>query len=373
MIRPTSIVPTRLRPWTGLIVGSALTAAAIASLVPFKHSLGTATPALILLVPVVAAGYLGGLVVAVVVALEATVVLDAGFVPPFASARVQLGEDLVALIVFAIVAVAVGSLVGGVVAAEQRRAETEAARIRALESVDRQRSALLRSVSHDLRTPLATIRAVATDLRADTDYDPATRGELVGLVVDEAERLDRLVANLLSMSRIEAGSLLPDRQPLDVGELIEACARRLHRLTSNVHLAIEVVPDLPLVPADYSQLDQVLTNLVENATKHSQPGASVTVAARASTDPVTAGGVCITVTDEGPGLDPAQADRIFEPFVTGGPATSTGIGLAICKAIVDAHHGTIGVTSSVGAGATFFVNMPAMTGPGMTSPGVVAR
>jgi two-component system sensor histidine kinase KdpD len=263
--------------------------------------------------------------------------------------------------VFVLVAVAVGSLVGGLVAAERRRAEIEAARIAALESVDRQRTALLRSVSHDLRTPLATIRAVATDLHADTDYDAGTRRELLSLVADEAERLDRLVANLLSMSRIEAGSLLPERQPVDVGELVEACLGRLHRLVSNVHLALQVAPDLPLVAADWSQLDQVLTNLVENATRHSPPGGSVTVTATRSTEPATPGGVRIVVGDDGPGVDVAHAARLFEPFVTGdhGRGASSGIGLAICKAIVDAHGGVIAVGPAASGGAAFSVDLPA--------------
>ena len=111
------------------------------------------------------------------------------------------------------------------------------ARIEALEQADRQRSALLRSVSHDLRTPLATIRAVATDLHGEVPFEPATRHELLGLVIDEVERLDRIVANLLSLSRIEAGAFLPDRQAVDVGELVEACTARLGRVLDRVRAA----------------------------------------------------------------------------------------------------------------------------------------
>src|SRR3954452_5872505 len=139
---------------------------------------------------------------------------------------------------------------------ERRRLVEEAARLHVLEEVDSQRAALLRSVSHDLRTPLATIRAVATDLRDGAEHDEATRQELLDAVADEAERLDRLVGNLLSMSRIEAGALRPERQAVDVEELIRNRIRRLHRLFRQVRIQVELPPHLPLVDADYTLLDQ---------------------------------------------------------------------------------------------------------------------
>jgi two-component system sensor histidine kinase KdpD len=176
---------------------------------------------------------------------------------------------------------------------------------------------------------------------------------LLDLVGDEAERLDRIVANLLSLSRIEAGALKPDRQAVALEELVDACARRLQRLLGNVRLEIDVPPGLPLADADYSQLDQVLTNLLENAVRHTPPGSKVRVDVRD-----WRGQLEVAVSDEGPGLLPFERQRIFEPFRRGEGSTSSGVGLAICKAIVEAHGGTITVDGAASGGARFSFTVP---------------
>ena len=230
-----------------------------------------------LVLPVVVAGVVGGRLAAVVVAVEGALALALVFLGAGVALGVSVEEDLAALIVFLVVAVVVGGLVGTVATADRQRATAEAARVVALQELDEARSGLLRSVSHDLRTPLAVIRAVATDLRSGTAYDDATRDELLGLVGTEAERLDRIVANLLSLSRIEAGTLQPDRQAVDLGELVTSSAERMERVLEGLAVTLDVAPDLPLVPADYSQVDQVVTNLLENAARHSTPGAPIEV------------------------------------------------------------------------------------------------
>ena len=289
-------------------------------------------------------------------------------------------DDVVALAVFVVVAAVVGTLVAREVdrrrAAEQRADEVqaiyeryeavvgegerlaeEASRLEVLERVDEQRSALLRSVSHDLRTPLATIRAVTSDLRARPVYDDATRDELLDLVGDEAERLDRIVSNLLSLSRIEAGALKPDRQAVALDELIADRVRRLARVFGRLRIQIDVAADLPLADADYSQLDQVLTNLLENAARHSPPRSTLRVGARRRGDMVE-----VWVADEGAGLARFERDRVFEPFRHGNGSASTGVGLAICKAIVEAHGGQIGVQGAPGGGARFSFTIPVRHG-----------
>jgi len=222
-----------------------------------------------------------------------------------------------------------------------------------LQELDEARSGLLRSVSHDLRTPLAVIQAVATDLRSGTAYDDSTRDELLGLVGTEAERLDRIVANLLSLSRIEAGTLQPDRQAVDLGELVTSSAERMERVLEGLAVTLEVAPDLPLVPADYSQVDQVVTNLLENAARHSTPGApiEVTVAERETA-------LVVTVADHGPGIPADRRDEVFEPFRSGGPGSGSGVGLAICRAIVEAHGGTISAGDAPGGGAAVRFSLP---------------
>jgi two-component system sensor histidine kinase KdpD len=229
----------------------------------------------------------------------------------------------------------------------------ETTRLAVLERVDEQRAALLRSVSHDLRTPLASIRAAATDLRDGVSYTDATRNELLDLVAGEAERLDRLVANLLSLSRIEAGAFQPDRQAVAVDELITDRISRLDRLLSSVRLQTDVATDLPLVDVDYVQMDQVLTNLLENAARYAPPGSSVRITAQTTDSTVT-----VSVTDEGPGINSVEEATIFEPFRRSTGSSSTGIGLAICKAIVEAHGGHIAVENVMGGGARFSFTLP---------------
>ena len=367
------------RPGLGLLVGLALVVAASAAFVPLRDSVRQSGPAVVLVLPVVAAGLLGGAWPALVTAFAAAAAFNLAFIPPFWTFNVDALADAIALGVFVLVALAVGFLVSAEadrrhaaeqravelstlherterLAAERERLAADAARLQALERVDEQRSALLRSVSHDLRTPLATIRAVATDLRdGGGRYSRETEEELLDTLTDEAERLDRLVGNLLSMSRIEAGALKPERQAVDMAELVHDRLRRLQRLFRDARVQVEVPDGLPLVDGDYTLLDQLLTNLVENAARYAPPASTVRVTARA-----VGGGkeVELAVSDEGIGVPDYDRDRIFEPFRRGEGSTSSGVGLATCKAIAEAHAGSIRVERTPGGGATFVVRLP---------------
>ncbi len=342
-----------LSPLRAFVVGSLGVLAITLVLLPVGDGLPRATPALLLMVPVVGAGALGGWLAAAAIALEASMAFAVGFLPPIGSEGVSISDDLAALGVFVVVVGTTGILVAAIVASQRRQVVVDELRIDALERADRQRGALLRSVSHDLRTPLATIRAVATDLSSEVPFPAHTRHELLGLVVDEAERLDRIVANLLSLSRIEAGSFMPDRQAVDVGELVDAAVSRLRRVLKNVRLEIDLQPDLPLVDLDYSQFDQVLSNLLENAVRHSPEGGVVRVEARARPDTFE-----LQVIDQGRGFDPDVQDRVFEPFGKATGSGSSGVGLAICRAIVQAHDGTIEASNSPAGGACVTVRVP---------------
>jgi two-component system sensor histidine kinase KdpD len=358
------------------LLGVALVAGTAALLVPFRARTSTATDALALVVPVVVAAWAGGRLAALVTAAVAAATLEVFFLPPYNTFKIDLVDDVVALGVFTAVALAVGTLVAAEGErrriAEQRAAEIEALYERQRGLLDAQqrlteeaaqlqqlgddRSALLRSVSHDLRTPLVTIKAVTSDLRDGTDYDDAVRDELLDLVGDEAERLDRLVANLLSLSRVESGSLTPDRQALSLDELLTDRVRKLNRVLRNVRVQMDVPFTLPLADGDYTLVDQVVTNLLENAARHSPDGGTVRVRAREQ-----GGWIEVSVSDQGPGVDPEDRDRIFEPFSRGKGSTSSGVGLAICKAIVEAHGGSIAVQSAEAngrGGATFVFTLP---------------
>jgi two-component system sensor histidine kinase KdpD len=345
------------------------------AMVPVRSDITRAAPALALVVPIVIAGLLGGRAAALVVVPVAVLVFNVVFIPPYWTLNVDALDDGVALAVFGLVALVVGTLVARegerrqsaeeraaelqalnhelqTVQRERERLAEEATRATVLERIDEQRAALLRSVSHDLRTPLATIRAVASDLLGDASYDEATRAELLTLVAEESERLDRLVANLLNLSRIEAGALQPDRQAVAMDELVAHVVKRLDRLFGRRRVQLDLA-QLPLVDGDYTQLEQVVTNLLENAARHAPAGSTIRVGGKEVGDFVQ-----LWVDDEGPGIARFERERIFEAFRRGDGSSSSGIGLAICKAIVEAHGGTITANGAPSGGARFLFSMP---------------
>lgn len=165
--------------------------------------------------------------------------------------------------------------------------------------------------------------------------------------------LDRVVANLLSLSRIEAGALAPDRQAVAVDELAGDTVKRLHGLLRARRVQIDVPAGLPLVNGDYTQLELVLTNLLENAARHAPPSSTIRIGGRTAGDRVE-----VWVDDEGLGLAPFERERIFEPFRRGEGSNSSGIGLAICRAIVTAHGGEIWADVAPGGGARFRFTVP---------------
>lgn len=378
MRRPPRLETSAAR---GIVVGLLGVGLVVAVLLPLRQHVGAAAPALALTLAVGASALVGGARAAVVVSAAATAALDLAFVPPYGTLSVLSLEDAVALGALLVV----GGTVGVLVAREgdrRREAEGREADLRALTErleelhrgnielsqrasqadelrrLDDQRSALLRSVSHDLRTPLSAIRAVVTDLRSGVELDDLTRAELLTLVSDEVDRLDRLVANLLSLSRIEADAVVLDRQAVDLEELVTDQLRRLAPLFAELRTRVSIPPDLPLVDADYSQLEQVFMNLLANAARHAPPGTDVwVVMAKDGADQVR-----VEVSDRGRGVAEEEADRIFEPFQRGSGSRSTGIGLAICRAIVEAHGGEIGVERTFGGGATFVFTLPVHRG-----------
>ncbi|MBV9952059.1 MAG: PAS domain-containing sensor histidine kinase [Acidimicrobiia bacterium] len=350
----------------GLLAGLAALVVAIAVLLPARSRLDHTTDALVLLIPGVLAALVGGRRAAVTVSVASALAFNVAFLRPYGTLKVDIADDVVDLIAFAGVGLGAATLVGQE-ADRRREAERAAEEIRvldrenesirrkqeqltlearALELADAHRSALLRSVSHDLRTPLATIRAVASDLRDTESYDRATRNELLDLLADEAERLDRLVANLLSMSRIEAGVLTPERQAIALSELFQETVRRHRRLVRDKKVAFDVPLTLPLVDADWTLVEQVVTNLLDNAVRHAPAGSRIDLAARRDGDRW----VRVTVADQGPGIPEREREAVFTPFRTGAGSASSGIGLAIAKAVVEAHGGAISVATTSTAG-----------------------
>jgi K+-sensing histidine kinase KdpD len=259
---------------------------------------------------------------------------DFFYIPPFHTFTAAKPTHVLALFIYLGIAIVTGQLVARV------RNRTEAAAV--LAQSDQLKSALLAAVSHDLRTPLATIKASTTSLLdGSVEWDDQARAEFLSAINEETDRLTVMVSNLLDLTRIEAGAVQPDKEWYDIAELIEDVAGRMaaRAAESGHQLITDVQPELPLARFGYVEIAQVLTNLTENAMKYTPPGTCITLAARLGT-----GALELAVHDTGPGIPQAELDRVFDTFYRLDPrsrVTGSGLGLAICKGLVEAHNGNI--------------------------------
>ena len=247
------------------------------------------------------------------------------------------------------------------IALERARLRREATEAEILRRTDELKTELLHAVSHNLRTPLAAIiTAAGSLLQEDVPWTAQDRGQFARDIEQEALRLNRIVGNLLDLSRLEAGGLRPEKGWYDLGALIDDVLGRLRPATAR-HLVTKDVPDnLPPVPLDYVEIDQVLSNLVENGTKYTPPGSEIYVAARC-----VDGEARVEVADRGPGIPTSALARLFEPFHRGdGTAVrprGTGLGLAVAKGLVEAHGGRIWAENRTDGGARFVFTLPLST------------
>jgi signal transduction histidine kinase len=225
--------------------------------------------------------------------------------------------------------------------------------------LDEIKSRLLSTVSHELRTPLASIKGFATTLlREDVEWDEASRREFLSIIDEESDRLSELIGNLLDMSRIEAGELPVEPEPVDLMPLIHETAAEFQMMTRVHQLRLVLPPTLPLVMADPRRTRQVLRNLVENAVKYSPEGGSIHIAAGPGDEMLL-----VSVADQGIGIEPQQLGRVFDRFYQVDSASTrqvggSGLGLSISKAIVEAQDGRIWAESEPGRGSTFYFSLP---------------
>lgn len=231
---------------------------------------------------------------------------------------------------------------------------------------DKLRVAILSSLSHDLRTPLASILGSATTLLSSGGlYDTKETAELLSTIREEAERLDRFVGNLLDMSRLEAGALGVKPEPVHVRELIEAVITRLSRRLSLHRIALDLPDDLPLVSVDPVLLEQAIANILDNAAKYAPTGSTVRIGAAAS-----GSRVILTIEDEGPGIPPEDLSRIFDKFhrakATDRRIAGTGLGLSVARGFVEAFGGTLeAANGTAGTGTILTVSLPVATETGV--------
>jgi two-component system sensor histidine kinase KdpD len=236
-------------------------------------------------------------------------------------------------------------------------AEMDAARLAG--ETERLRSALLSSLSHDLKTPLASITGAATSLRQYGGlYDAAAREELSATIQGEAERLSRFVANLLDMTRLRTGGIELKREPTDLGEAIGAALQRMQSVLGQHQVVVDLPPGLPMLNLDVVLFEQVLVNLLDNAAKYSPPGSRIAISANGNERKVE-----LTISDEGPGIPVSDRERVFEMFhrVNKGDRqqAGTGLGLSICRGFVEVLGGTIQAANRLdGPGAVFTITFP---------------
>jgi two-component system sensor histidine kinase KdpD len=235
---------------------------------------------------------------------------------------------------------------------ERARILAEVSRTEALKQSNELKTALLASVSHDLRTPLTSIRAsVDSLLHSDAEWNQTALHEFHLIISEEVIRLTRLIENLLAMARIEAGELLLSKKWESLAEVCHNVVDRCADAIRDHRVSVECHESLPAVLIDSRLIAQALSNLIENAAKYSPPGSEIVLQAGMNGDELL-----ISVTDQGPGIAAEETSRLFEKFYRGThpqPNGGTGMGLAIARGIIEAHNGRVWVESSAGKGATF--------------------
>jgi two-component system sensor histidine kinase KdpD len=299
------------------------------------------------LLVVVVTSLVGGFYPALVSAIAASLLLNFYFVPPLHTFAVDRPSSIVALVVFLLIAVLVSRVV-----------DLAAHRTLLAES-DRQRTALLNAVSHDLRTPIASAKAAVSSLRSgEVPWTEAEQGELLATAEDALDRLAALVTNLLDLSRLEAGALPVVPSPVGLDDVV---ARTLEYTDPDARIVIDVPADLPEVVADAGLLERAMANVLDNALRYAPADTAVEIIGRASDTEA----VELRIVDHGVGIDSAQAEQLFRPFQRSDDVPTdgagVGLGLAIARGFTAAMGGTISATATPGGGATVVIRLQAAT------------
>lgn len=273
--------------------------------------------------------------------------------PPTLSFAVSDPSNIWALLIFLAVAIVTSSL-----ALERERLAEKMHQSEMLAATEKLRTALLMSISHDLRTPLASILGNVTSLRRYGHlYDDRTSQETLAAVEDETRRLSLFVDNLLHMTRIDAGALRPTMEPLDLADLLGSALKRVERQLSGHRVRTELDADLPMIRLDFVLAEHVFVNVLENAAKFAPPGSEIAISAAREN-----GGIVIRIADQGPGIPEADLPRIFERFfrapVGDHRPAGVGLGLAVCKGFVEGMDGSIAAENRVTGGVVVTIRFP---------------
>jgi two-component system sensor histidine kinase KdpD len=367
------------------VVGIA--AATLVLKVPGGH-VNPATAALSFLLIILFVATAWGSRPAILASLVGVISYNFFFLPPFGTFRISDPHNWVAFLAFLVTAITVGQLSGRVKRraeeAESARAEVErlyyelqdsferSSQAKALKQSERLKSALLDAVTHDLRTPLTSIKASATTLLDDLysaernntepQLDREGRKEMLRVIDEEADRLDRFVEGLTRLARIDAGEMHLHRHWTRMDEIITTALKRAEPRTQTHRLEVWIEDELPAAKVDEQAIAEVIYILVDNAAKYSPPESTI----RINAVPSAGQEIVLSVEDQGPGVRPEIRDRVFEKFframrdgdVGDRRLSGSGMGLAIARGIVEAHGGKIWVEGDDGAGAKFVIALP---------------
>ncbi|HWL43100.1 MAG TPA: ATP-binding protein [Ilumatobacter sp.] len=327
-----------VRPAGAGVVGVVLVVAVMSSV---SGHVDLSVPALLLLLPILGTSAVAGWRAGAVVAVVAAVGYAFAFVPPVGDVRPRVLRDAYTSLTFTGVAVGCGLLVQW---ARAKRATSPSRR----EPLGSPQVQLLSSVGHDLRNPLHTIQAITARVLPTVDAQARSSLETV---VNESARLTRIVSNLLSASRLDAGALVPAVAPEYLPTLVSTTVERV-RPGVTARLVVDIAPGVPDVAVDAVQFDQVLTNLLENAARYAPPDGAIGITARRRRELVE-----IIVTDDGCGFAAHELDGPV-PFRSGARSSGAGLGLIVCRGIVEAHGGTLRLGASPTGGAAVTFTLP---------------
>lgn len=360
------------------VSGGAILLVAMLILVPLRGHVNTATIALILLIVVLLVATAYGSLPAIAVSVLTMLFFNYFFILPYHTFMVADPQNWVVLFAFLLTSV----IAGGLSAKEKRRAEEarklyaqlqkafeKASQAEALKQSERLKSALLDAVTHDLRTPLTSMKAAVTSILAgiresNTELDEEGRRELLEVVDAEIDRMNRLIEELIQMAKIEAGAMQPQRSLTNIEEIVSNVLARSEGIAAAHRVVVRVEEGLPLLRVDQKTIAEVLYILIENATKFSPPDTEILVFITKAED-----GIHVSVQDQGIGIPKELRERVFDKFFRiSAPADGiaqmrrppgVGMGLSIAKAIVEAHGGRIRIEDALnGPGTRFEFTLP---------------
>ena len=376
------------RKWPGYLAAAASVAASIIVLKLLGEHINATTVSLVLLLNVLFIATRWGSLPALTASVLALLCFNFFFLPPFGTFKIAARDNWIAAVVFLITAVTAGQLSARAkrraeeaevgkreierLYAELRDAFERASHTEALRQSEKLKSALLDAVTHDLRTPLTSIKASITTLLDEvrgrtngeqrTSLDADSRLEMMEVIDEESDRLNHFIGGLIELARIEAGELQLRRRWGAVDEIVSAALLRAEPVTREHRIELDIENELPVVRVDERAVSEVVYTLVDNAAKYSPPGSTIRIAARRAGDEL----IEMAVEDRGAGVPAELRERVFDKFFratrdgdvkTPAPA-GTGMGLAIARGIIEAHHGKIWIESGRTGGTRAVFTLP---------------